>query len=463
MNRLAGRLRPLARLPESEPRGWFHESFSLHRSWALRRAATYKLRATLIALVLLVPMAIISGWPVILLVSLVGLAYPVRVRGQTLREIERVYGSAYTTALVAPRDDAYGLWERLFSQARTVAVNAELPSWPWLEGVACVLLAALVFAWPGGVSFAPGSGAGGVTSPTTTAGRPGASGSVAQPVLGAPGQPSVKPGAGASGRTASAGSLLDEAVGRVQQGGGSAAQGQAPAEVSQQFLDDLKRRASQGALGLAAPSTGKAPSVKNLDAPTQSSSSGSAGRPGAGQAGAGSGKGGQAKPGAGANSQQGASQGQQNGKGRTGQGAGSGASAQGQGTGKGATLDSKGAGRRSGSGYDRHLDAGNNGGGPGGNDGAPGPLDTRAPGKGGHHAGGGVAQTGSTGNGSLQFLPGTVAATQARSGVLPLPGDPNSPWSAGRSSPAFQHAVESAVDDPRLPPEYQQLLRAYYR
>ncbi|HEX2864815.1 MAG TPA: hypothetical protein VHN99_09630, partial [Deinococcales bacterium] len=113
--------------PEAEPRGWAHESYSLHRSWASRRAATFKARAVLVLLALLVPVAILTGWPWAMLLALAGLAYPTRVRNLTLHEIERVYGSAYTTALAAPRDDPFGLAARLNSQARTVVANAELP------------------------------------------------------------------------------------------------------------------------------------------------------------------------------------------------------------------------------------------------------------------------------------------------------------------------------------------------
>ncbi|HEX2864999.1 MAG TPA: hypothetical protein VHN99_10560, partial [Deinococcales bacterium] len=227
-----------------------------------------------------------------------------------------------------------------------------------------------------------------------------------------------------------------------------------------------KRRSEQGTLGVSPqPGQKQGPAVRNLDAPA---GSGSAGQPGQ----AGSGGPNRQSTGAQQNGQPGQQDGQgqpgakgqqRNGTGKPVPGTGSGSSGNGQGQGPDGSGSPGGARNRTGSPYDRHLDEGGGSGLGSGSGGAVPPNQT-TPGKGGHHAGGGVDQTGTDGQkGQLQFLPGTVEATQARSGVLPLPGDPNSPWAGSKSSPSFRKAVETAVDDPRLPPEYQELLRAYYR
>jgi hypothetical protein len=66
-------------------------------------------------------------------------------------------------------------------------------------------------------------------------------------------------------------------------------------------------------------------------------------------------------------------------------------------------------------------------------------------------------------NGKLEYLPGENQGNQVRSGAMQLPGDPRRPLTLTPGTPAYQRAVENAVLDPRLPPEYQELLKNYYK
>jgi hypothetical protein len=74
-----------------------------------------------------------------------------------------------------------------------------------------------------------------------------------------------------------------------------------------------------------------------------------------------------------------------------------------------------------------------------------------------------VAANRKTGQGKLEYLQGAPKGNQVRSGALQLPGDPKNGFTSPTNSAAYRRAAESAVLDPRLPPEYQEMLKNYYR
>ena len=405
-----------------------------------------------------------------LLAGLLGVLLPIPLdKTQTLLEIEQAQGEIYTTALVAP-EDSYGFSKRLLENAKYIVRNAELPGLPWLEGLGIVLLASLAFVIPAQTKTLE-SEALAVNQPQTVQPLENAANDsqTAPPVLNAPAAgaaPEAGQGA-ANGKAASGGTPGENGVGDTRPGGGNATDD--PEAISRDYLDALERGAvkSQGGQQKAG---SNAKTVEDLNSKNasqngqdQAGSSGQSGR--SGQNGQKGGQSGQ-QPGAGQQNkgQQGQNgQGQQNGSNNTSNPNGSGAQGK---QNKGANgKNSQKNGGVNGSGQDR-FDRGENGDGGSFPGQSPNSQQGRSqPGKAGRGGGLGNRPNGLNGqkNGKLEYLPGESQGNQVRSGAMQLPGDPRRPLTLTPGTPAYQRAVENAVLDPRLPPEYQELLKNYYK
>ena len=459
------------------PRGWDHPTHLLHRQWFGRRIWQWRVRQMLATLAVAVIAVLFGAGVWVLAFGLLGLLWPpnwppVRLQAkQTLEEIEQVLGAAYTTALTAVPDN-YGFSERLSVQAFNIDRNADRPAWPWLEGLAAVLIASLVFVWPASPARAlvrtdP-------TPPTVTERETPVDPGNPEPVITEAGVPPGQvPGGEAAGqaRAASSGALSEGEVGAIKPGGGQASDD--PTEIQRDFQEALERGAVRSSGGAQAPQRAGRPNAQGRDGTGQSDSSGLEGDQLSGQDGTGQGNrsGANRKPGQNGRSKQGTQdRGQQ---GSQGDSDASGGSAQGKGQ----------------SGQDRNGKPNggqNNGQSPNGDPRQPGRNGLEDefgdPGSNGNRFGNGQAQRGQSGSGSregsgpqaispldakgqgkLEYLPGQAQGKDARSSALPLPGDARRPLTGTPGTPEYQRAVESAVQDPRLPPEYQEMLRNYYR
>ena len=454
--------------PQTLPKGWLRPDLTWHRVWHLRRVWQWKARAVAVCTLVALIAVILGADKLWLLAGLIGVLLPIPLdKTRTLLEIERSQGEIYTTALVAP-DDNYGFSKRLLENAKYIVRNAELPTLPWLEGLGIVLLASLAFVIPA-QSKNLNIETLAVNQPKTEQPLENAATDpqTAAPVLNAPAA-GAAPQAGqdaATGKAASGGTPGESGVGDTRPGGGNATDD--PEAISRDYLDALERGAVNSQSGLHPNPKKGEKTVQDLNpSSTDQNAQGQAGSSGRNGQG---GKNGQnsnqpGKPGAGQqnNGKQGKNgQGQQNGSSNGANPNGS----QGKQNQNSSGKNSQKNGGANGSGQDR-FDRGENG-----EEGSfpgqsPDQMQGRSqPGQAGRNAGAGNRPIGLNGqkNGKLEYLPGELQGNQVRSGAMQLPGDPKRPLTLTPGTPAYQRAVENAVLDPRLPPEYQELLKNYYK
>jgi hypothetical protein len=322
----------------------------------------------------------------------------------------------------------------------------------------------------------PRAGNIGVADPEQTISReslrenpiPNGGSATAEPVFDAPSRDAPPAGADAKpGQAASGGSLAEENLGDLKPGGGSATED--PQALSREFMEALER----GAVRNRDPNATGEKTGKVEDAnPPQAGQQGSSGGNQDGQAGSnGQGQGNRNQQGQnGQNSNQQGQSGQtgQNGQGQSGDpqsgqsgqtgqnGQGqSGANQSGNGTQPNQNRDPRGNSLDRGEnyeGFDPQNATGNNN------------RNATTPGRGSREAqGGAVPANRQNGQGKLEYLQGTPKGNQVRSGALQLPGDPKNGFTSPTGSAAYRRAAEAAVLDPRLPPEYQEMLKNYYR
>ncbi len=454
------------------PKGWTHQVLSLHRAWHLRRVWQWKARAvatlTMVALIAVV-LGADKRW---LLASLLGVLLPApHPKTQTLLEIERAQGEIYTTALVAP-EDSFGFSKRLLEGAKYVVHKAQLPSLPWLEGLGILLLASLAFVIPAQSSISNDAALAVAPTPVEqTLDNSSSDPQTAPPVLNAPASgtaPQVGQNA-ANGKPASGGTPGESGVGESRPGGGNASED--PAAVSRDYLEALERGAVKSSGGQQKTDS-NAKSVEDLNSsktdPNGKDQSGANGQNGQNSQNGQNGKPGQ-KPGSGQqnNEQQGQNGQQQNGSGNASNPNGSGKQGQQNqnSSGKNPQKNGQPNGANSQNGADR-FDRGENGDTGSFPNQSPDSSQGRSqPGQAGRGGGLGNRLNGSNAakNGKLEYLPGENQGNQVRSGAMQLPGDPRRPLTLTPGTPAYQRAVENAVLDPRLPPEYQEMLKNYYK
>lgn len=456
------------------PTWWQHPNFNLHRQWFIRRALQIKARAILVGVaVMLVLVWVLGASPFWLLLAFVGALTPVSNYRKTLQEIEQTSGAAYTTALTA-QPDPHGFQNRLVNMALAVQKNTELPQLPWLEGLGMVVLLSLLLVFP------PRAVNAALSPEDRTVTRenlenpnfPTASnGETAQPVLDAPSRDAPPPGADAKpGQAASGGSVSEQNLGELKPGGGSATED--PEAISKEFLEALERGAvrdrdpnkpaEQGGKVEDAnpPTAGQSGSQGGDNQDGQNGQQGSQGRNQNGQQGNqnGQGQNGQQGNQNGQNPQQGNQNGQgQNGQqgNQNGQNGQSGANQPGNGRqNSNQNRDPRGNNIDKGEDYQGFDPQNPN---------SPGNRST-SPGQGARDANGNpVAASRKSGQGKLEYLQGTPKGNNVRSGALQLPGDPKNGFTSPTGSAQYRRAAESAVLDPRLPPEYQEMLKNYYR
>jgi hypothetical protein len=458
------------------PTYWQHPSLNLHRQWFTRRAIQNKTRAVLIgvALLLLVVWAL-GASPLWLLLALLGVFMPTAKPEKTLQEIENTAGAAYTTALTA-KPDEHGFQNRLLNMALATQKNTELPALPWLEGLSMALLLSLLLVLPPravNAAFSP-------TDRTVTResfdnpnSPSSANGQASEPILDAPTRDAPPAGADAKlGQAASGGSASEQNLGALKPGGGNATED--PEAISKEFLEALERGAVRDRdPNKSGESGGK---VEDANPPSAGNSGSADGKNGDGKNETGQGqqgnKNGQQGNQSGQNGQQGnqngqnGQQGSQNGQGQNGKnGAQGGQNGQGQNGQNGANQAGNGTegGQRGRNPQDK-IDKGEDYQGfdpqnPNGN----GSRNT-SPGQGARDAQGNpVAANRQSSKGKLEYLQGTPKGNNVRSGALQLPGDPRNGFTSPTSSATYRRAAESAVLDPRLPPEYQEMLKNYYK
>jgi hypothetical protein len=456
-----------------KPAGWNHPSLNLHRQWHLRHGLSLRARQ---ALILLVPAAILM-WvlssPWWLLVALLGLIWnpawlPFQWHEQrTLEVVSQQHGDAYATALVAPTDP-FGFSKRLESQAQNIERNAELPNLPWLEVLIAGVIVSLVWLIPArGITRGsegtalnetnlerrmptevlpendPGVTGSSVTNPTpqgqTQSSNPAESGGTA-------GVGATRPGAGNSGGAPSTESNED---------------------ISREFGQALERGAVRTPLSTPTPAPKSSDRKSTDDRMASSGNSDGSGNPtGTSRRGSNGTRG--------SGSQSGSAQ-DRNGQKRDNPGQGS-TSPNGQNSPNSNQDQQQGSKNAPGQPSPSNRDnRGQRGLGEPGDDSAFGGSSTPSgsdPGGQGRNTPGGKGTTGAgkaqsvpeaNGEGKLEYLPGETKRNISRSGALPLPGDSSRTLPSGSSSEPYRRAAESAVLDPRLPPEYQELLKQYYR
>jgi hypothetical protein len=452
------------------PSGWTHPKLQLHRAWHARRVWQWRARAALVALTgLLIVVIALSLSPWWLALSLLPAVLPTPVRkGSSLRELEQL-SPAYTTALTAPEDE-FGFQSRLEAQALAAQRRTEPPALPWLELAAMAALCSLLLVFPPKtLSLDPAQ------RPVTQEQLEGngstpqnAGGNDAQPVLDAPSRGAAPAGGTAKpGQSASGGTPSESQVGDVKPGGGNASDD--PAAVTKEYMDALERGAVRDAGGAQNPQKG--------DGKVQDNNPGAAGQQGSaggdkngndassGQNGS-QGSGAKRNPSQGQKGQSG--QQNQNGNGQNGQQQGN---QNGQnGTQNGANSQS-GNGKQSSSGNGQKRGSNGRGNMPSETDdpsgqgqGGGSQAQRSQPGRGGRGSSDPKPAEGVNGKPSkLEYLPGTVRGRDVRSGALQLPGDPRQPLTGTPGTPQYQRAAEGAILDPKLPPEYQELLKNYYK
>ncbi len=453
----------------SLPTWWQHPNLKLHRQWFSRRAFQIKARAVLIAVAgLLLAIWILGASPFWLLLALLGLLMPSSSYQSTLQEIEKTTGAAYTTALTA-QTDMHGFKNRLDNMALTVQKNTELPPLPWLETLGMAVLLSLLLVLP-----TRGLGSQ-ISAEDRTISREslenpntpnGSSSSSAEPILDAPSRDAPPAGADAKpGQAASGGSASEQNLGELKPGGGSATE--SPEAISKEFLEALER----GAVRDRDPNKEGSPDGQVEDAnPPTAGQSGSEDGKSDGQNGSGNNQNDQ-------NGQQSANQNGQNGQpnnqnGQNGQpnNQNGQSGAQGDQNGQNGQSGANQAGNGTQGNQPKRDPRGNNldrgedtqGFDPQ-NPNSQGNRST-SPGNGAKDANGNpVAANRQSGKGKLEYLQGTAKGNNVRSGALQLPGDPTNGFTSPTGSASYRRAAESAVLDPRLPPEYQEMLKNYYR
>jgi hypothetical protein len=467
----------------STPPGWPHPRLSLHRAWHSRRVWQHRARGVLIATaVLIVVVWIFQLSPFVLVFALLGAFIPAPPPTQSLLELEQAHGEAYTTALTAP-EDKHGFKDRLEGMAAAVQKNANLPSWPWLELMGMAALLSLLLVLPRAVSALPSDGSSAVP-PTprnasdnlpSTPQNP-----EAAPVLDAPsqdapaGEATAKPGAAASSGAAS-----EQQLGRVKPGEGEA--GDDPQAISKEFLDALERNATRDRDG----AQNQKPQVDNASPSSDAEDGGSGQRDDQAnqnqdrQDGSSQGKDG-AQRNSGKNRQNAQQNGQQSGDqngqaqqdDQTGQQQGSSGNAGQQGDQKTAGNGQQNAQKPSGQTANKNtqnradrnnLDSGDEQSGDSGSSNNGSPSNRTTPGQGGKGGSQVIAVNRPKTSGKLEYVPGTVRGNNVRSGALQLPGDPKNGFTSTPGSAAYRRSAEAAVLDPRLPPEYQEMLKNYYK
>jgi hypothetical protein len=462
------------RLTPPLPTYWQHPTLSLHRAWFSRRALQTKARAVLAGLVVLLLFVwALGASPWWLGLALLGGLFPSPKPQATLLEVEQQAGAAYTTALTAPQDP-HGFKTRLEGMALAAQKNTDLPALPALEVLGMALLLSLLLVLP------PRGGSLEATDPDQTINRealgrenplPNGGNNNAEPVFDAPSRDAPPAGTDAKpGLAASGGSLAEENLGELKPGGGAAAED--PQALSREFMEALER----GAVRDRDPNASGSKDGKVEDAnPPQAGQQGSSGGDQDGQNGSGgqgqanrnnqqgqNGQNGNQSGSSNQNRQQGNGQGQ-NGDQQSGQSGSSGQNGQGQSganqSGNGTTpnqnRDPRGNSLDRGENYE-----GFNPQNATGNNNRP----SSTPGRGSRDAqGGAVPANRQNGQGKLEYLQGAPKGNQVRSGALQLPGDPKNGFTSPSGSAAYRRAAEAAVLDPRLPPEYQEMLKNYYR
>ena len=466
-------LKPVIK-PMIKPAGWNHPNLNLHRRWHSRHNLSLRARQ---ALILLVPAAIpmwIFSSPWWLLIALLGLVWnpawpPFQWREwRTLEVVSKQHGEAYATALNAP-SDPFGFSKRLETQAQNIERNAELPNLPWLEVLAAAVIVSLVWLIPAREISATSLAAAGnetnlgrrLPGETLPENNPGVSGAaVTNPAPQGQTQSSSPTGTGGTA-----------GVGATRPGASNS--GTAPTESNEDISREFGQALERGAVRTPPANPTPAPKQsdgKNDDRTASSGNGDASGNPtGNARKGGGNDQPGGSQPG---NSQN------QNGQKRDNPGQGGQSGGTQPGTQNTPSSGQNQAGKQSGGqpspgnrdkrgqrGQGQADDGSDFGGmnpGQKGND--PSGQSRDVPGGKGT-TGGGKPQSvpDANGAGKLEYLPGESKRNIVRSGALPLPGDSSRTLPAGSSGEPYRRAAESAVLDPRLPPEYQELLRQYYR
>jgi hypothetical protein len=463
----------LSKFTSPLPSYWRHPTLSLHRVWFSRRSLQLKARAVLVCLVLMLLVVWVLGTsPWWLGLAVLGAGFPSPKPQATLLEIEQTAGAAYTTALTAPQDP-HGFQARLETMALASQKNTDLPALPALEVLGMGLVLSLLLVLPPRINnpINPDT-AQTISRESLERGNSALGGGEnnAEPVVNAPSRDAPPAGVDAKpGQAASGGSLAEENLGDLKPGGGSATED--PQALSREFLEALERGAvrdrdpnatgdKNGKVEDANPPQAgqQGSSGGNQDGQGGSSGQGQGNRNQAGQNGQNSNPSGQS----GQNGQQGNGQGQ-NGDQPSGQSGSNGQNGQGQaganqngnGTQPNQNRDPRGNSLDRGEnyeGFDPQNAAGNNN------------RNATTPGRGSREAqGGAVPANRQNGQGKLEYLQGAPKGNQVRSGALQLPGDPKNGFTSPTGSAAYRRAAEAAVLDPRLPPEYQEMLKNYYR
>ena len=454
----------------TKPAGWNHPSLNLHRQWHTRHSLSLRARQTLIALVPAAMLMWVFSSPWWLLIALLGLVWnPAWLPFQwhehrTLEIVSSQYGDAYATALNAPTDP-FGFSKRLETQAQNIERNAELPNLPWPEVLAAAVLVSLVWLIPARDATAnPFAAASGETNlerrlpaETLPEAEPGLNGTpVTNPAPQGQTQSSSPSG---TGGTAGVGATRPGAS-----NSGGAPSTESNEDISREFGQALERGA------VRTPPTAPTPAPKGQDgkrADDRTASSGNSDASGNPSGNARRGSGNQnngSQPGGSQNQngqkrdnpgQNGTQPGTQNAPSSSQNQAGK----QSGGQPSPSNRDNRGQRGQGQAGDDSDFGGMN----PGqkGND--PSGQSRNTPGgKGTTGAGKPQSVPNADGAGKLEYLPGETKRNIARSGALPLPGDASRTLPSG-SGESYRRAAESAVLDPRLPPEYQELLKQYYR
>jgi hypothetical protein len=457
----------------TKPAGWNHPILNLHRQWHTRHSLSLRARQALIALVpAAMLMWVFSPWW--LLIALLGLVWnPAWLpfqwhERQTLAVVSARYGDAYATALNAPVDP-FGFSKRLESQAQNIERNAELPNLPWIEVLTAAVIVSLVWLIPARgatqnlVAAAPTE---------TNLERRLSAEPLPEAEPGLNGAPVTNPAPqGQTQSSSPSGSGGTAGVGATRPGAsnsGGAPTAESNEDISREFGQALERGA------VRTPPTSPTPAPKNQDgkqADDRTASSGNSdasGNPtGSARRGRGGNQGSGSQPddGQDRNGQKRDNPGQGNGQSGSQNSPNSsqnqpGQQSKGQGQPSPSNRDNRGP-RGLGQAGDDSDFAGMS---PGqkGND--PSGQSRNTPGgKGTTGAGKPQSVPNADGAGKLEYLPGETKRNISRSGALPLPGDASRTLPSGPSAEPYRRAAESAVLDPRLPPEYQELLKQYYR
>jgi hypothetical protein len=457
----------------TKPAGWNHPSLNLHRQWHTRHSLSLRARQTLIALVPAAILMWVFSSPWWLLIAPLGLLWnPAWLPFQwhehrTLEIVSSQYGDAYATALNAPVDP-FGFSKRLESQAQNIERNAELPNLPWLEVLVAAVLVSLVWLIPArGIT----AGTAGTAPSETNLERRLPAETLPEAEPGLNGAPMTNPAPqGQTQSSSPSGTGGTAGVGATRPGAsnsGDAPNTESNEDISREFGQALERGA------VRTPPTSPTPAPKNQDgkqADDRTASSGNSdasgnpngnARRGSGNQNSGSQPGGSQNQ----NDQKRDNPGQSGGKPGSQNAPSSSQNQPGKQSGSQSQPSPSNRDNRGQRGQGQADDGSDFGGmSPGQKGTDPSGQSRNTPGgKGTTGAGKPQSVPNADGAGKLEYLPGEAKRNIARSGALPLPGDSSRTLPAGASSEPYRRAAESAVLDPRLPPEYQELLKQYYR